>query len=196
MIMCTGYMAEQIENKFGDGRAWDVAIEYSREREAKGTAGAIKLAERYLQDVSEFLVMNGDSFLETDFQELIRFHRRQGGLVSIAVWRAKNAARYGTVQIAPSGRLLAFAEKTGDDSPGLINAGVYVFSRDILQRIPEGPSSLERDVFPQLLDHGVYALEQHGMFIDIGTPDDYAQAQQLCDRLSQSALRGQGSKHV
>jgi NDP-sugar pyrophosphorylase family protein len=189
MVMCTGHLAEQIEDEFGDGRAWDVVIEYSREPEALGTAGAIKLAAPYLREVNDFLVMNGDSFLEVDFREFIRFHRGSGGLVSIAVWRARNAARYGTVRMGASGRVTAFAEKIGNDSPGLINGGVYVFSRAVLERIPETPASLEKDVFPYLLDHGVFALEQHGLFIDIGTPEDLAYAQPLCDRLNEAALR-------
>jgi NDP-sugar pyrophosphorylase family protein len=193
MVMCTGHLAEQIENEFGDGRAWDVLIEYSREPEALGTAGAIKRAEPYLREVNDFLVMNGDSFLEVDFHEFVRFHHGHSGLVSIAVWRARNAARYGTVRMGAGGRVTAFAEKTGNDSPGLINGGVYVFSAAVLEHIPETPASLEREVFPQLLDHGVYALEQHGMFIDIGTPEDLAYAQPLCDRLNKAALRGRYS---
>jgi NDP-sugar pyrophosphorylase family protein len=52
----------------------------------------------------------------------------------------------------------------------------------------DGPSSLERDVFPRIIDQGVYALEQRGMFIDIGTPEDYARAQQISDRLYEAAL--------
>jgi NDP-sugar pyrophosphorylase family protein len=60
-----------------------------------------------------------------------------------------------------------------------VNAGVYVFSREVWQYLPEGPASLEKDVFPRLLDPGVYAQEQHGIFIDIGTPADYARAQEL-----------------
>ncbi len=53
---------------------------------------------------------------------------------------------------------------------------------------PYDNPSLERDVFPRLLSHGVYALEQRGMFIDIGTPEDYARAQELCERLYKAAL--------
>jgi NDP-sugar pyrophosphorylase family protein len=189
MVMCTGHLAEQIENQFGDGRAWNVVVEYSREPHALGTGGAIKLAERYLRGVGDFLVLNGDSFLEVDFRELVGFHREHNGLVSIAVWRARNAARYGTVRIGASGRVIDFAEKTDNDSPGLINAGVYVFSSGVLEHIPDGPVSLERDVFPHLLDHGVYALEQHGAFIDIGTPEDYTRAQQLADCLNNLAVR-------
>jgi len=190
LVMCTGYLADRIENDFGDGYDWNVTIEYSKELNPLGTAGAVKLAGRYLRDIPDFLVMNGDSVLEVDFHQLFRFHRAHGGLVSIAVVETKDAGRYGTVQVDDdAGRVSGFSEKTGINAPGLINAGVYVFSRAVLQHIPEGPASLERTVFPYLLDQGVYALKQDGIFIDIGTPEDYARAQKLCDRLDQLASR-------
>jgi len=72
---------------------------------------------------------------------------------------------------------------------GLVNAGVYVFSHDFLKHLPEGPASLEKDVFPRLLPHGIYVLEQDGVFIDIGIPEDYARAQEICGNLYEAALR-------
>jgi D-glycero-alpha-D-manno-heptose 1-phosphate guanylyltransferase len=179
-VMCTGYLADQIESRFGDGRPWDVSIEYSKEEMPLGTGGAVKLAERYLQDISEFLVLNGDSFLEVDFQSLLAFHRQHDdAIATMAVRRVENASRYGTVYMDATGRIKGFSEKTGSETPGVVNGGIYVFNHSVWQHIPEGPSSLERDVFPRLLDQGVYAQEQHGIFIDIGTPADYARAQQL-----------------
>jgi NDP-sugar pyrophosphorylase family protein len=183
LVMCTGYLADQIEVEFGDGRDIGVAIEYSKETQPLGTAGAVKLAQPHLQSVSEFLVMNGDSFLELDFSLLVDFHRAHGGLATVAVVAVENAGRYGTVHADSSNKVTAFCEKTGDDAPGLINAGVYVFSGAILGQIPDGPSSLEKDVFPRILDQGVFAAVQRGMFIDIGTPGDYTRAQVLLHRL-------------
>jgi D-glycero-alpha-D-manno-heptose 1-phosphate guanylyltransferase len=188
LVMCTGYLADQVESKFGDGRGLNIEIEYSKEMSPLGTAGAIKLAQHHVRHASEFLVMNGDSFLETDLSELIRFHRRHGGLVSMAVVRVKNANRYGTVQLDAHNRVIGFMEKAGSDRPGLINGGVYVFNRNALEDIPETPASLEKDIFPRLLSQGVYALEQHGMFIDIGTPEDYARAQELYEHLCEAAV--------
>ena len=180
LVMCTGYLADQIESKFGDGRAWDVSIEYSNEEMPLGTAGAVKLAKRFLAHTPEFLVLNGDSFLEVNFQSLMAFHQQHdGAVVTMAVLRVENASRYGTVHLDASGRVTGFAEKTGSEIPGIVNGGIYVFNHSVLQHIPEGPASLERDVFPRLIDQGVYAQEQDGMFIDIGTPQDYARAQQL-----------------
>lgn len=188
LVMCTGYLADRIENEFGDGQAWDVEIKYSQEPNPLGTGGAVKLAQQHLGGVSDFLVMNGDSFLEIDFQQLIGFHGTHGGLVSMTVLKAKNTSRYGTVLVDETNRVTGFLEKTGDDGPGLINAGVYVFNRSVFEHVEDRPASLEKDIFPRLLDHGIYALEQGGMFIDIGTPEDHARAQQLCDRLYEAAL--------
>jgi len=187
MVMCSGHLAAQVEEEFGDGHQWEVEIDYSKESRPLGTAGAVKFAERFLSGVPEFLVMNGDSFLQLDFCQLLRFHRKHGAIVSMAVRRVPEATRYGTVQLDASSRVIGFSEKSGARDPGLVNGGVYVFDRAILQRIPDGPASLEKDVFPDLLQHRVYALEQHGMFIDIGTPEDYARAQTLGPSLYQAA---------
>jgi len=188
MVMCSGHLADQIEGAFGDGRKWDVEINYSKESQPLGTAGAVKFAERHLQQASDFLVMNGDSFLELDFRQFIRFHRDHGGLISVAVRKVPDATRYGTVELDKHHRVIGFSEEKGAPVPGIVNGGVYLFNHATLEHIPQGPTSLEKDIFPHLLEHGVYALEQHGMFIDIGTPEDYARAQTLCQSLYQAAL--------
>jgi NDP-sugar pyrophosphorylase family protein len=186
-VMCTGYLADLIEDEFGDGHQWGVAIEYSRELYPLGTAGAVKLAGRCLPAVPDFLVMNGDSFVELDLQRVLSFHREHRGLVTIAVRKVENARRYGTIQMDTANRVIEFSEKSASQACGLVNAGVYVFSRAVLQHIPDGPASLEKDIFPRLLKDGVYAVEQRGMFIDIGTPEDYTRARAQFERLYQAA---------
>jgi NDP-sugar pyrophosphorylase family protein len=150
----------------------------------------VKLAQRYFSLVPDFFVMNGDSFLELDFHEFMRFHREHDALITIAVRRVENASRYGTVQMDTRNRVSGFTEKTGTEAPGLVNAGVYIFNRAVLQHIPDGPASLERDIFPRLVGHGMYALEQNGMFIDIGTPEDYVRARLSSDLLYEAAICG------
>jgi NDP-sugar pyrophosphorylase family protein len=184
LVICTGHLAKQIEDAFGDGQELGVSIEYSREFTPLGTAGALKLAAPLVDEESEFLVLNGDSFVEVDFHELIDFHHQKSGIATIAAIPIDNAARYGSLKLAPDGRVSGFLEKTGHEGPGTINAGVYLFKSEVLDEIPDGPSSLERDVIPKLLDRGVFAFEKHGTFIDIGTPDDYARANSISERLS------------
>lgn len=189
LVMCTGYLAEQIKEVFGDGSEFGVEIEYSQEHMALGTAGALKLAQRYVENEPEFFVLNGDSLLEVDFNNLLRFHRGHEGLATMAAVRVENASRYGTLQVGTNNRILGFVEKSGPNAPGLINAGIYVFDNAVLSQIPNGPVSLERNTFPQLLEQGVYAAKQLGLFIDIGIPEDYALAREISDRLANLSLK-------
>src|SRR6185312_1946688 len=96
LVMCTGYLADQIEAEFQDGRDWDVAIEYSRELEAAGTAGAVRLAASHL---------NGDSFIQMDFSAMLSFHRAHRASVTMAAVNVNDASRYGTLEIDESGRV-------------------------------------------------------------------------------------------
>jgi len=191
LVLCTGYLAEHIEQHFGDGRNFGVAIEYSRDPSALGTGGAVKFAQAYLQGIDDFFVMNGDSYLEISYHELLQQHHSYRAAATLAVVRVEDAGRYGTVRIDSDDRIVEFCEKTGDHSPGVINAGVYVFNSSVLRRIPAGQVSLEKDFFPKLLDDGVFAVRQRGVFIDIGTPADYSLAQQLLGGSSTPASGGQ-----
>ena len=193
LVLCTGYLADQIEHEVGDGSDLGVTIEYSKEPQPLGTGGALKFAERFLEGSTDFLVMNGDSFLELDLRQLVQFHRTHGGLATMAVVSVEKAGRYGRVCVGSESRVTEFLEKTGTDSPGLINAGVYIFDSAILEYIPAGPVSLEKEVFPRLIDQGIYALRELGVFIDIGTPADYALAQRLFDRLRNASTQTTGS---
>lgn len=188
IVMCTGFQADQIRQEFGDGRRWQMEIQYSEETRPLGTAGAIKLAQPLVANNDDFMVMNGDSFLEMDFRQFLQFHRDHAGCATIAVRRVPNGSRYGTVHLDERGRVIQFSEKQGISEPGLINGGVYVFAREVFERIPDGPCSLEKDILPGLLDGGVFAAQQTGMFIDIGTPEDYALAQTMYQSLSQAAI--------
>ena len=183
VLMCTGFLADKIEQEFGDGKAFGVQIEYSREAIPLGTAGALRLARTHLAGTSDFFVLNGDSFIEMNFNELLQFHDSKNALLTIAVRAVNNIARYGAVKLDPQGRITEFREKNDATTSGLVNAGVYVMKREVLERIPDGEVSLERDILPNMLSQGLYALQQQGTFIDIGTPSDLARAQSLSAHL-------------
>lgn len=188
VVMCTGYLADQIEAHFGDGRHLGVTIAYSREVSPMGTAGALKLADSLLGSTSDFFVLNGDSLIQIDFCRFLQFHRKHGGIASLAARFVENAAEFGTLTIDRDSRVTKFIEKTGIMKPGLVNAGVYAFRSKLLGSIEPCPASLEHDVFPQILDHGVFALEHQGLFIDIGTPQDYARANASSHQIYNAAL--------
>lgn len=181
VVLCAGFMATELERHFGTGEAWGVKIGYSVEREARGTAGALKLAEPMLVG-DRWLVMNGDSLFNVSLRELAEAHARNPAPVTIALARVADAHRYGGVTCAPDGRITAFEEKPDASAPGLINGGVYIIERPVLGLIPaDRPASLERDVLMQLAGDGIRGVVFDGYFIDIGTSEDYLRAERESD---------------
>ena len=149
-------------------------INYSREPEPAGTGGALRLARHRLRE--RFLVLNGDTLFDLNYLDLASL--LDGVAAAVALREVPNAGRYGRVLVEGE-RVATFAEKSGS-GPGLINGGVYALTRGVLDLLPEGTSSLERDLLPVLAAAGnLGARSYHGFFIDIGVPEALERAQQL-----------------
>jgi len=175
-VLGTGYMADQIESFFGDGKKLGMRISYSRETEQLGTGGALKLAEPLLSD--PVLVLNGDSYVELNLAATTELFRKRNATVVIVLQTVPDVARYGSVTIDSDGRVTEFVEKGTRTGAGLINAGIYLVRKEIVSGLPAGkPISLEKDVFPGLLSGPVYGVVSDGLFIDIGIPADLERAQ-------------------
>ena len=178
VILGTGYMAEKIESYFGCGSKFGSRIRYSREDEPLGTGGALKLAEPLISD--PVLVLNGDSYAEWSFVRMLELFAAKDADLVIVVQAVPDVTRYGSVALDHAGRITQFLEKGTQGGPGLINAGVYLLRKQIVRDLPvETAISLEKEVFPNLLDRRVYGFVCRGLFIDIGVPDDFKRAQTL-----------------
>lgn len=183
VVLCVGYKTEQIQERYQDGRDWGIRVAYSVEKDALGTAGAIKNAQGLLQ-ANTFFVLNGDSFTDVSLTGLLQFHRQSMAIATLTLALAPEEPRYGSVQMHDSGKILGFVEKdapsTLRDGPGRswINGGVYVFQKELLSMIPLGRRvSLENEIFPKLVGQQFYGFPTEGYFIDIGVPSDYRRAQ-------------------
>lgn len=180
VILCVGHGADQIESWLEDGRRFDLKVTYSREEKPLGTGGALKHAERHLNG-ADFIAMNGDSFVEIDILEMYRRHVKNRALATLALVSCPDAERYGSVRLNARREVEQFREKNSDTDKlhsELINAGVYVFQRRLMDYIIPGEFvSLERSILPTLLGKGIYGFETGGYFIDIGIPQDYQRAQ-------------------
>ncbi len=197
VILCVGYKSNQVRRWVGDGSRWGMRVRYSVEKELRGTAGAVRLAVRLVK-APTCMVLNGDSFLEVNLGEMMAFHRSRKALATLALARVPNGGRYGGVRLRRDGRISAFTEK-GETKPApasprtasqLINGGVYMLQRRFVESIPTGkPVSLEKEIFPRLVNRKLYGFVTRGFFIDIGVPADYARAQtELAGRLDESRL--------
>jgi len=184
IVLCTGYMADKIKETYGDSYRGSQII-YSEEPSQLGTGGALRYALPQIS--SEFmLVLNGDSYCEADLNKFCAWHFTREAKASLLLTEVPNASRYGRVQVEDDGRIVGFEEKNQSESPGWINAGVYILERELIESIPEGAVySLERELYPKLVGTNFFGFPASGKtFIDIGTPESFELAQKIFGQAS------------
>lgn len=179
VVVCTGYMAEQIELLYPTNFK-DLQISYSREHALLGTAGAVRFALEHITN-DRALVLNGDSFCDFDYRVFKSFHDAKDADASILLTYVDDCSRYGSVVLDKDGKVESFIEKSGAGGPGFINAGVYLMERPLIREIPVGRVlSLEKDIFPQWMGRKFFGHASNApVFIDIGTPQSFQHAQSL-----------------
>jgi D-glycero-alpha-D-manno-heptose 1-phosphate guanylyltransferase len=179
-VLSVGYKHELIRSEFGGAFA-GLRIRYAVEDRPLGTGGAIRLAARQC-DAGEVFVMNGDTYVELEFDAMRAAHRAAGARLSVCTAQVPDVARYGAV-VLEGDRISGFTA-SGSAGPGRINAGVYLMAGDLLEGmgLPDA-FSFERDVLtPKVGALRPLAFPARGLFIDIGVPADYARAQQIFAR--------------
>ena len=174
ILLLGGYLGEVLEAAYDGRRIGDATIRVLREPVPLGTAGALTVARETLDPC--FLMMNGDAFFDINLRALEQASHKSGAMATLALRSVPDAARYGRV-IEEQGKVIAFLEKDLDrPGPGIINGGVYVLKREILDLVHDLPCSLEQDVFPALVERGeIRGLKFDGYFLDIGLPETLEQ---------------------
>jgi mannose-1-phosphate guanylyltransferase len=176
-ILSCGFMADGVRAVLGDGDLLGVRLRYVEEPKPLGTGGALKLAEDLLEE--RFLMLNGDQLTDIDLTAQLRQHERTGARATLALIGVEDPSSYGLVRRRDDRSVSGFLEKPNADEidTNLVNAGVYVLERSVVAEIPAGARiSIERDVFPRLVDRGLFGYEASGYWMDIGTPQRYLQA--------------------
>ena len=174
------YLADLVEQTFGDGSRYGAKLHYLRERELTGSAGGLKQMEGWFD--STFVVVGCDDLTNADLASLVRFHKERGALATIGLVEAEEVDQYGVVILDENGRITGFQEKPakGTEKSKLANTGIYVFEPAIFARIPAGTFyDFGKQVFPELLRDGLpfYGMHLEGAYWrDIGTPDEYRRA--------------------
>lgn len=167
IVMCLGNMAEQIQRYFGNGREYGVDIKYSLEDKPLGTAGALKKAEQLLDDV--FFTMYGDSYLFVDFGLAMRYFESQGKLALMTVYR--NCDRYDRSNVVIKGNLVRkFSKQEKTTDMVYIEYGANIFSKEVLEMIPQNQFYSLDELFPALIDkEELLAFEVKQRFYEIGS---------------------------
>ena len=173
IVLATSFKAELFEPYFGDGKNFGISIKYAVEEVALGTGGAISNAAAMLEGSGPVAIFNGDVLSKHDLDGQFKFHESNGADVTLYLTQVEDARAYGAVELDDSGRVLAFNEKMENPPTNIINAGCYIFNREVIAAIPFGKViSVERETFPQLLAAGakVFGFIDKSYWLDIGTP--------------------------
>lgn len=176
IVMSIGYKGEKIKEYFGNGSRFGVNIIYLEETEPLGTAGPLNIARQHLADT--FVMCNADELKNVDLNEMYLFHKENSALATIALTTVPDPSQYGVAKLTGS-RILEFIEKPepGTTPSNLINAGLYILEPAVLDIIPKGASSIEREVFPKIAADGkLFGFPFSGQWFDTGTLERYEEA--------------------
>ena len=173
IVLATSFKAELFEPYFGDGANFGISIKYAVEEVALGTGGAISNAAQFLSGTGPIAIFNGDVISGHDLVGQFNFHEAKSADVTLFLTQVEDARAFGAVELDGSGRVSAFNEKMENPPTNIVNAGCYIFNREIIEKIPFGKVvSVERETFPQLLEAGakVFGFVDTSYWLDIGTP--------------------------
>ncbi|KMT66637.1 hypothetical protein XM47_03460 [Catenovulum maritimum] len=176
IILCTGYLSEYIETR---ASRWSQSTEIiiSKEEQKLDTGGAIKNALKHLES-DVFIALNGDSYCQFDLSKLVSHHFSKQALITITTSYQTDVTSFGSIEINENGMITDFLEK-GHNGSGFVNSGIYVIDKKVFGNILETKFSLERDLFPALINDRMTAFVNNFSFIDIGTPESYKTAKTI-----------------
>ncbi len=180
VVLTVGHLASLLRSYFGNGEQWDMCIDYSYEGKPLGTAGPLALVDGLSET---FLVTNGDVLTTLDLSKLLAYHKERGGIATIAVHKRQVKIDLGVVQWDGNDCIAGYIEKPTYDYT--VSMGIYVFERRVLEYIPKNQYLDFPDLVLKMLAAGEkvigYVFQDYWM--DLGRPDDYAQAAQDFERM-------------
>ena len=185
VVLATCYKADMFASSLGDGSEFGLSIDYVTEEVPLDTAGGIRNAASSLRGrgaADPVVVLNSDVLSGHDLGAQVDLHIKTDAAVTLHLVEVADPSRFGVVPTDSSGRVTAFLEKTPNPVTNYINAGCYVFRRDVIDQIPAGRRvSVERDTFPGLIEAGalVMGYPESAYWLDVGTPQTFVRGS--CD---------------
>ncbi|MCG3212170.1 MAG: Glucose-1-phosphate adenylyltransferase [Anaerolineae bacterium] len=187
VVVTVQYLADFIQDYFGDGSSIGMKIHYSVEETPLGTAGSVKNAQEFLDDT--FLVISGDALTNFNLTKLHDYHKNANTLATLALYNVSNPVEYGVITINSSGHITRFQEKPsrGNVMSDYVNTGIYMLEPEILDYVPPNtPFDFAKDLFRMLHERGypLHGFIADGYWCDVGNITEYIRA-------TANALEGQ-----
>jgi mannose-1-phosphate guanylyltransferase/phosphomannomutase len=179
LVMLLYHQPYYIKNFFRDGADFGVKITYVTPLQDMGTAGAVKAAEKYLNE--SFLVISGDLLTDFNLKKIVDFHADNKAKATITLTSVKDPLQFGVVITDKEKHITQFLEKPGwgEVISDTINTGIYVLEPEILKYIPAGENfDFSQDLFPLMLKKkdSLFGVTAKGYWRDIGNTDSYREA--------------------
>jgi mannose-1-phosphate guanylyltransferase / phosphomannomutase len=179
LVMLLYHQPFYIKNFFRDGSDFGVKITYVTPIADMGTAGAVKAAEKYLDE--RFLVISGDLLTDFNLKKIVDFHVDHKAKATITLTSVKDPLQFGVVITDKEKRITQFLEKPGwgEVISDTVNTGIYLLEPEIFKYIPAGENfDFSQDLFPLMLKKkdALFGCTAKGYWRDIGNTDSYREA--------------------
>lgn len=176
ITVTTHYLAEQIEAHFAS-EVEGVRVKCVRETTPRGTAAAITLAD--IPAEGDTLVMNSDLLTSISLEEMWLRHYRSGAAITIAAVPHTVSVPFAILDTDAEGIVSGLVEKPSYTH--YANAGIYLIANRLLHAIPSEGRYDATDLIDDALKAGekVASYPINGVWLDIGSPNDYRQAAEL-----------------
>jgi NDP-sugar pyrophosphorylase family protein len=181
ITVAVNHQAQLIRAYFEDGARWGVTMDYSLEDKPLSTMGPLRLIDN-LPD--HFLVMNGDVLTDLNYADFYRSHMAGGATGTIATYQRDTKIDFGVIEYNQDrNQIVGFVEKPVEHF--CVSMGIYAFSKEVIQLIPEGVPFGFDDLMLKLIatEQDVRAYPFDGYWLDIGRPDDYDKANNEFDEI-------------
>ncbi len=186
LTFAVNHQADIIMAFFGDGSKWGTRIDYSLEDRPLSTMGPLRL----IKDLPEhFLIMNGDVLTDMSYATLYNDHTSHKHIFTISAHERTQVTEYGVLETDDRGVLVGFKEKPA--ARYLVSMGVYVAHRSIVDYVPRDTFFGFDHLMAALIDRRVPVSVRPyaGWWLDIGRPDDYAEAVEVFEKERRLFLR-------
>jgi len=175
IVLCIGYLGQQVRDFFGNGEILEMNIRYSEEKEKLlGTGGALKQAQNLFLLDDYFLVINGDTYLPIDYADVEKaFLRRAKKALTVVYNNQEDTGTKNNMALDDNLMVIRYDKENPAPSLKHVDAGALVLRQEVLDLIKEGSTiSLEEGLYNTLIQQeelAAYVTKQR--FYDIGIPE-------------------------
>lgn len=170
VAVTVGYMADKIISEIGETPFPNLRVTYFKEDVPLGTAGSVKACADFLSD--SFLIVSGDSYTNADLTEAVKFHEEKGSPFTVIGKELINPEGLGVIESDANGLITRFTEKPVTSGKKLVNTGMYVMNKKLLDLVPDGFYDFGKDLLPKLAG-SIYCYTTRAYWSDIGTLPSY-----------------------